>query len=67
MCKIIKFTLKSLRNAISFRPTSSSNHKTTEASRNGARLSMKIHYPPYNLEALMSLKATEAFTTKNFL
>ena len=67
VCKIIEFTLKSLRNAQSFRPKSSSNHKTTEACKNGARLLTKIHYPPYNIEALTSSNATEAFSTKNFL
>ena len=54
-----------VRNARSFRPNSSGNQKkTTEAWRNGTRSLMKIYY---NLEAVTSPNATEAFTTKNIL
>ena len=66
VCKIIGFTLESLKEMLKALSLSQvvTKRKPTEAYRNGARLLTKMYY---SLEAVMSPYATEAFTTKNFL
>ena len=65
MCKIIEFTLKSLKEMLKALGLSQvvTKRKLNEACRNGDRSSK----PHYSLEALMSRNTTEAFATKNFL
>ena len=64
MCKIIGFTLKSLKEMLKALGLSQVviKGKTTEAWQNGARILTKGYY---SLEDVMSLNATEAFTPKN--
>ena len=66
MCKIIGFTLKSLKEMFEALGLSQvvTKRKPTETYRHGARLLTKKYY---SLEAVTSPNAIEAFTTKNFL
>ena len=63
-CKIIEFTLKSLKEMLEILGLSQvvTKRKPTEACRNGDRSSK----PHYSLEILMSPNTTIASTTKNF-
>ena len=64
VCKIIEFTLKSLKEMLKALGLSQvvNKRKPTEAFRNGDRSSK----PHYSLEALTSPNTTEASTAKNF-
>ena len=63
-CKIIEFTLKSLKEMLEALGLSQvvNKRQPTEACRNGNRSSK----PHYSLEALMSPNTTKASTGKNF-
>ena len=63
-CKIIGFTLKSLKEMLAALGLSQvvTKRKPTEACRNGDRSSK----PHYSLEDLTSTNTTKASTTKNF-
>ena len=65
VCKIIEFTLKSLKEMLKALGLSQvvNERKSTEACRNGNKSSK----PHYSLEALTSPNTTEASTAKNFL
>ena len=65
VCKIIEFTLKSLKEMLKALGLSQvvNKRKPIEACRNGDRSSK----PHYSLEALMLPNTTEASTAKNFL
>ena len=66
VCKIIGFTLKSLKEMLKALGLSQvvTNRKATEACRNGDRILMMIYH---GLKAVTSPNATKAFTTKNLL
>ena len=64
VCKIMEFTLKSLKEMLEALGLSQvvNKRKPTKACRNGNRSSK----PYYSLEALTSPNTTKAFDTKNF-